>query len=155
MNPYPIENVWEKGHYIARITGPHGRYVLEREFLNGTPHKARGILTYTPDDIGTLPAWLIRTPETRCGECGRPKSSEAELLAAHPHGWEITARGLTAAQMLEIWQMGPPGTPQSWTGETCPECSTPTRGEHCGECQTTNQGRQMAEALAGDKEDPF
>lgn len=160
MNPYPIDNTWSKGHYVAKVAGPHPRYVVEREFLKGKPVKTRGTVEYLPDDIGTLPAWIIRAPQgPDCDGCGRPTEAPKELIAAYPHGWEVVARGLTSGEILDVYEMGTPGTPTAWTGHQCAgdTCTRPLPDNqtHCNQCETANEGRQMADALAGSKEDPF
>lgn len=160
MNPYPIDNTWSKGHYVAKVQGPHKRYVVQREFLTGKPIKTRGTVEYVPDDIGELPAWIIRAPQgPECSGCGRPKEAPKELIAAHPHGWEIVARDLTSGEILDVYEMGPPGDPDAWTGHQCAgeNCTRPLPANetHCPQCETAYNGREKADALAGSKEDPF
>lgn len=135
IRPYPLENTWAKGHYLARLTGPHDRYVVDRDFLTGTPNKGRGIVAYVPDDIGTVPAWLIRSGAT-CGGCGRPNPDQIELIAAYGHAWQIVGEGYTSRDLLNIWESGPPGTN--------PEQQA---------AQATEPDR--VPVYAADKEDPF
>lgn len=157
MNPYPIDQHWRKGYYVARVTGPHARYTIEREFLRGKPIKSRQTLEYRPDDIGELPAWLIRTAEEPCPSCGRPeKSSRLEVLAAFESGWESYGKH-GSHEILEIHEAGPPGAPGAWQGDICPDCqeSPIVDRESCEKCSDAREGRQAAHALAGDKETPF
>lgn len=151
-HPYPLENVWKKGHYVARVTGPHPKYRYDRDFLSGTPIKTRGTVEYRPDDIGDLPAWIVRTPEIRCGECGRPKQTETQLIAATAPGWHVIGN-YTPAEIARIWAMGPPGTPGAFTvDDVCAGCGKAgyPAETRCDDCEMI-----AAEKMTAPKEDPF
>lgn len=112
MNTYPLDNLWKKKHYLARLDGPDDTYVVSREFLRGTPRKGRGIVEYQADDIGQVPSWIVRAGG-ECGGCGRPDPDKLELIAAYGHGWEIVGEGYTSGDLLKVWESGPPGdTPE-------------------------------------------
>lgn len=105
MNPYPLENLRQKGFYLARITGPDDKYTVGRDFLQGRAH---GIAwEYTPDDIGQLPAWILRAGGI-CSGCGRADPKHVELIAAFPHGWQSAGIGFSSRDLLAIWGQGPP-----------------------------------------------
>jgi hypothetical protein len=109
MNAYPIDNLWKKGHYMQRLAGPDPKWEVAREFVKGRPVKSRGTIEVTPDDVGQLPAWILRASSGHnCGECGRPDPT-VELIAAHPHGWEVVGSGYSNRDLLAIWTSGAPG----------------------------------------------
>lgn len=106
MNPYPIDNEWAKGHYLARLTGLDDRYGVARDFLRGTPHKGRGVVLYKPEDIGNLPAWIIRAGG-ECPGCGRPDPKRVELIAADPIGWTVVGEGLSTRDLIALISSNP------------------------------------------------
>lgn len=119
MNPYPIENLWEKGHYTARLTGPDPKYGAGREFLRGTPNKTRGVILTGPTDIGELPAWIIRAGGKKCHGCGRPDPESTELIAAMEHAWQVVAESPTTDLMVAVWDTGPPRDPAAQLADAC------------------------------------
>lgn len=107
IRPYPVDNLRHRGHYVALLTGPDDKYVVAREFLSG--RKRGRTFEYAPDDIGTTPAWIVRAGKgPKCGECGTAKP-RVELIAAHPHGWQVVGMDFTSADLLKIWESGTPG----------------------------------------------
>ena len=102
---YPIDNERRKGFYVAKLTGPDSKYVVAREFLNG--RKKGSSWEYTPDDIGQLPAWILRAGG-ECNGCGRPDPKQVELVAAHAHGWQTVGMGFSSPELLKIWESGAP-----------------------------------------------
>ena len=148
MSPYPIINAWRKRHYVARVTGRHDKFVFDREFLQGRPIKSRGVVAYELRDIGTVPAWIIRADDT----------GAREVIAAHELGWESMG-ALDSHGILSVFEAGPPGHPDAWTGERCLEChESPVFGDgptRCGECDAGAHGRAAAMAMSGANVDPF
>lgn len=55
---------WQRGVYVARIVGPHGRFGLDREFLTGKTNKREGRLTFA-----LTPGWYeYRASKSATGE---------------------------------------------------------------------------------------
>lgn len=102
---YPIDNERRKGFYVAKLDGPDDKYIVNREFLTGM--KRGRAWEYTPDDVGQLPAWIIRVGGW-CDHCDRPNPKVVELIAAYPHGWRIVGTGFTSADLLAVWESGEP-----------------------------------------------
>lgn len=107
MNAYPIDNLWKKGHYLARLEGPDNTYIVAREFIKGTPRKGRGVIEYQADDVGLVPAWVVRAGG-ECHGCGRPDPKRVELIAAYGHGWQVIGEGFTSKDLLAVFESGPP-----------------------------------------------
>jgi hypothetical protein len=59
MNPYPIDNLWKKGHYLQAITGPDPKWPVGRELVTGKPIKTRGVIEYGPGHLDA-PSWILR-----------------------------------------------------------------------------------------------
>ena len=159
MNAYPIDNVWRKGHYVARVLGPDPKFPVAWEFLNGKPVKTRGTVEYSPDDLGELPAWIVRTPEQLCPGCDRPRRDVGiEIIGAQPHGWE-TYGFLTPAEILTVWEAGPPAARGAWTGVRCQDCGVtpvfPAGPAECTDCEKSAAGKALAGAMSGADTEPF
>lgn len=133
MNAYPITNIRSKGCYVARITGLDDQYIVALDFLRGNP--AGPFWEYTEQDIGGLPAWIVRAGTT-CGGCGRPDPNTRDLIAATEIGYELVAEGVTTRDLENVWKSGPPGPNPD---EQATEAITPKR----------------VPVYAANKEDPF
>lgn len=109
IHQYPLDNLWQKGCYVARIDGPDPKYGVARSFIRGKGIKSRGMLEYTAGLFDPLPAWVVRAGAAVCGGCGRPDTAAVELLAVTAVGWAVVSRGVTSRDLLAIHGSGPPG----------------------------------------------
>ena len=158
MNPYPLDNVWRTGHYVARVLGPDPKFPVAWKFCDGKPIKSRGVVEYSPGDLGELPAWIVRTPEQLCPACDRPRRDVGvQLIAAFGSGWEPLGF-LSPVEIFTVWEAGAPGQPGAWTGEMCPGCGVspifPVGDPECPDCVKAAAGRVLASVGAPDVE-PF
>ena len=159
MRGYPLDNIWKRGHFVARVTGPDPKFPVGWKFLDGTPVKSRGVVEYSPGDLGGLPAWIVRTPELLCPGCDRPRKDVGfQLVAAYQSGWEPLGF-LSPAEILTVWEAGAPGSDGSWAGDMCPGCGeSPTFGDggvSCADCAKGAEGRVLAGAMSGADVEPF
>ena len=159
MNVYPLDNVYRRGHYVARVTGEHPTFPVAWEFCDGKPIKTRGVVEYSAADLGELPAWIVRTPEQLCPGCDRPKRElGVEVIAAYSSGWEPLGF-LSGDAILTVWQAGPPGADGAWQGLTCSGCGKepifPDGPDECPDCAKGAAGRVLAGAMSGADVEPF
>ena len=140
--PYPLENLWRKGAWVARVTGPHPKYVFDRTFCRGVPNRRRGTLEYQPGHLEG-PGWVV----TNDGY-GR-HLIEARDLDYIDHGEDVTS-----VEILLIHQAGPPGARGAWNGQRCPEDARPLIGGVCAQCAESEPARAHA-ATTADLEEPF
>jgi len=132
-NTYPITNDYQRGCYVAVITGdPHPKFKFGREFVKGTPIKSRRILTYTAEMVDA-PSWLI-VQDVRA----------RRLVAATSLGW--TDHGpIEPDDVLDVVSKGQPDSEGAWTGERCEIC---TRPAYNGRCMTIDHEKDIAAAEA-------
>lgn len=122
LRPYPFVNPWRRGCWVARPTGDdHPKFVYEREFVTGTPHRSSGMVRYSLEDLGG-PGWVVA-----CDGHAR------ELVRVSEIGWEVVARDLRAADILAVVRAG------EWDGTLCGDCgAVPITdadvGPTCWEC---------------------
>ena len=159
MNDYPIDNIWKRGHYVARVLGPDPKFPVAWDFLDGTPVKSRGVVEYSPEDLGELPAWIVRTPEQLCPSCDRPRRDVGiQLIAAYSSGWEPYGF-LGHDEILTVWESGLPGSDGSWQGEKCEGCGVapifPDGADKCPKCVKSAEGKVLADAMSGADVEPF
>ncbi len=159
MNAYPLDNVYRRGHYVARVTGPSEKFPVAWDFLDGTPVKSRGVVEYSPGDLGELPAWIVRTPEQLCPSCDRPrKDVGVQVIAAYGSGWEPLGF-LDGDAILAVFEAGPPGSDGAWAGDMCPGCGVvPVFGAEpsdCPDCAKSAAGRVLAGVMTGADVEPF
>lgn len=110
--PFPLE----KGAYVARIVGPHGRYGLEREFLEPeTQNKKKARAVYRLE-----PGWYV----TRTVRQSTKKPNPETVLAVDASG-RIEEHKLPADRD-ELRQLGKAGkrgenvdTPGAYAGRLC------------------------------------
>lgn len=123
LRSYPVENVRQKGCYVARLDDLDDTYGVGREFLRGLKHG--GEWHYQPADIGTLPAWLVRTGRV-CDGCGRADPETVELIAADDIAWQVVAVGVSTRDLIAVVESGPPGAnPQQQVTEALQEDRVP------------------------------
>lgn len=148
LNEYPIINDWRKGCYLARVTGPHSKYVYDREFVSGTGIKSRGTLEYKlgRDLEAAAPAWYVM----------RDAAGTTDLLAVSDLGWRVVASAVGAADVIDAFGMGAPGSEGAWDGARCKRCERPAAGRDfesvvCDKCE----GSESHNAATADLEAPF
>lgn len=129
---YPMP--WQRGVYVARIVGPHGRFGFDRDFLTGKTNKREGRITYQ-----LTPGWY----ETRTGTRDTP-----EVIAVDTSGQiEQHPRPATPATMRLLGKAGRRGetvdTPGAYSGRFC----------WCGDDATTYTDTGRARCAAHDPQE--